>query len=168
VSTCHKRLSGKNFGERELGNHFAHLWRLEDDFKTVYLWSKVVCLFCFVLMRSWDASDCVLGVFGKVLMRRGAWTWFREVWTCSAKVLECWIISSLKIKLNCSWKFRRNWNVPLRLLERSLWAGLNEIYLIRFGFRMWEIVILKWFLSLKIQINFEKWGFGRKIQLGMC
>jgi len=127
---------------------------------------------CFVLYLwdplNWDASDCVLGVFGKVSMRRGAWTWFCEVWTCSTKVLEYWMISSLKIKLNCSWKFRRNWNVPLRLLERSSWAGLNEIYLIRFGFRMWEIVILKWFLSLKIQINFEKWGFERKIQLGMC
>jgi len=37
----------------------------------------------------WDASDCVLGVFGKLLTRRGAWAWFPGVWTCSsAKVLE--------------------------------------------------------------------------------
>jgi len=55
---CHwVNLSQEAFGEklwreRELGNHFAHLRRLEDDFKTIYLWSKVVCLFCFVLMRS--------------------------------------------------------------------------------------------------------------------
>jgi hypothetical protein len=27
---------------------------------------------------------------------------------------------------------------------------------------MWEILILKWFLPLKIQINFKKSGFGRK------
>ncbi len=44
-----------------------------------------------------------------------------------AKVLEYWIIFSLKIKLNCSWKFWRNWNVPLVLLETSLWAGFNGI-----------------------------------------
>jgi len=29
-----------------------------------------------------------LGVFGKVSMRRGAWAWFHDVWTCGAKVLE--------------------------------------------------------------------------------
>jgi hypothetical protein len=81
--------------------------------KHIYLWRKVVCLFCFVctdeihptrmlqiaflvsLESSWhlsmkegclfvlfrlywwdppnqDASDCVLGLFGKLLMRRGA------------------------------------------------------------------------------------------------
>jgi hypothetical protein len=38
---------GANFAEIKLGNHFAFLWRLEDDFKTIYLRSKVVCLFCF-------------------------------------------------------------------------------------------------------------------------
>jgi hypothetical protein len=70
------------------------------------------------------------------LRRRGASAWFHGVWTCGAKVLEYWMISSLKIKLNCSWKFRRNWNVPLVLLERSWWAGFNGIYLVRFGFRM--------------------------------
>jgi hypothetical protein len=30
----------------------------------------------------------VLGVFGKFSTRRGAWAWFNDVWTCSAKVLE--------------------------------------------------------------------------------
>jgi hypothetical protein len=30
-------------------------------------------------------------------MRRGAWAWFHVIWTCSAKVLEYWTISSLKI-----------------------------------------------------------------------
>jgi hypothetical protein len=57
------------------------------------------------------------------------------------KFLEYWIISSLKIKLNHSWKLRRNWNVPLVLLKRSWWARFNGIYLVRFGFRMWEILI---------------------------
>jgi hypothetical protein len=49
-------------------------------------------LFCFVVMRSTElgcyASDDVLGVFGKLWMRRGAWAWFHDVWTCGAKVLE--------------------------------------------------------------------------------
>jgi hypothetical protein len=27
----------------------------------------------------WDASDHVLGVFAKLLRRRGAWAWFHEV-----------------------------------------------------------------------------------------
>jgi hypothetical protein len=30
---------------------------------------------------------------------------------------------------------------------------------------MWEILILKWFLLLKIEINSQKPGFGRKNQL---
>jgi hypothetical protein len=73
------------------------------------------------------------------------------------------MISSLKIKLNCSWKFWRNWNVPLVLLERSWWAGFNGIYLVRFGFRMWEMLIFNWFVLLKIQINSKKTRFfGRK------
>ncbi len=136
----------------------------------IYLWSKVVCLFCFVLfcLYRWDppnrdASDHVLALFGKLSTRRGAWAWFHGVWTCGAKILEYWIISSLKIKLNCSWKFWRNWNVPLVLLERCWWARFNGIYLVRFGFRMWEISIFRWFLPLKIQINSKKPGFVRKI-----
>jgi hypothetical protein len=79
--------------------------------------------------------------------------WFHGVWTCNGEVLEYWMISSLKIKLNWSWNFQRNWNVPLMLLERSWWIAFNGIYLIRFGFRMWDILDFKWFLSLKIQIN---------------
>ncbi len=57
----------------------------------------------------------------------------------SAKVLQYWMISSRKIKLNPSWKFPRNWYVPLVLSERSWWAGFNGIYLVKFGFRMWDI-----------------------------
>jgi hypothetical protein len=47
-----------------------------------------------------DASD--LGLFGKLLRRRGALAWFHGIWTCCAKVLEYRMISSLKIKLNWS------------------------------------------------------------------
>jgi hypothetical protein len=30
----------------------------------------------------------MFGVFGKLSMRRAAWAWFYDVWTCSAKVLK--------------------------------------------------------------------------------
>jgi hypothetical protein len=71
------------------------------------------------------------------------------------------MISSLKIKLNRSWKFQRNWNVPLVLLERSGWAGFNGIYLVRFEFRMSEILILKWFLLLNSN-KFQKTRFWKE------
>jgi hypothetical protein len=55
------------------------------------------------------------------------------------------------------------------LLERSWWAGFNGIYLVRFGFRMWEILIFKWFLPLKIQINSQKnQVLEGKISWGCC
>ncbi len=134
----------------------------------IYLWKKVVC-FCFVLFCSYeihrDDLDHVLGVFGKLLMKRGTWVWFHDVWTCGAKVFEYWMISSLKIKLNYSWKPQRNWNVSLVLLKRFWWRWFNGIYLVRFGFKMWEILIFKWFLPLIIQINSKKPGLGRKNQL---
>jgi hypothetical protein len=72
----------------------------------IYVWRKVVCFVLYLWdPPNQDASDCVLGVFGKLLMRRGAWAWVHDVWTCSAQVFEYWMISSLKIKLNRSWKF---------------------------------------------------------------
>jgi hypothetical protein len=105
---------------------------------------------CFVLfcLSSWDplnndASGHVLGVFGKLLRRRGASAWFHGVWTCGVEVLEYWMIFSLKIKLNCNWNFWKNWNVSLVLLKRYWWARFNGIYLVRFGFKMWKY----WFKS---------------------
>ncbi len=112
-------------------------------------------LFCFVCSYEihWTGMLQIVFLVSLESSSRGAWAWFHGVWTCGAKVLEYWMISSLKIQLNCSWKFRRNWNVPLVLLERPWQAGSHGIYLVRFGFRMWETLILKWFQPLKIQIN---------------
>jgi hypothetical protein len=126
-------------------------------------------LFCFVVMRSTE-----LGCF-----RSCSWCLWKALdedrcmglvpWRLDlpCKSLEYWMASSLKVKLNRSWKFQRNWNVPLVLLDRSWWAGFNGIYLVRFGFRMWEILTFKWFLPLEIQINSKIPGFGRKNQLRM-
>ncbi len=122
-------------------------------------------LFCLYLWDSpnQDASNHVLGLFGKFLRRRG--TWALVPWCLDLRCQSSWMFSSLKIKLNCSWKFWRNWNVPLVLLERFWWARFNGIYLVSFGFRMWDILILKWFLPMKIQINSKKPGVGSKNQL---
>ncbi len=146
-------------------------WRQVNQGKRKASWNSdltkfgaVFSLHIYLWRKNQDASDCVVGVFGKLSMRRGAWAWF-HVWTCGAKVLEYWMIFYLKIELNCSFNFWRNWNVPFLLLERSWWAGFNGIYLVRFGFRMWYILILKWFLPLKIQINSKNPGFERKNQL---
>jgi hypothetical protein len=122
---------------------------------TIYIkWRKVVfALFCFVVMRSTerDASERVLGVFGKLLSTtRGTWEpgGVRELgsmmfgfWAQMFLILG--LIFSLKIKLNHTWKFQRNWNVPLVFLERSWWSRINEIYLVTFGFKMWEILIFQ-------------------------
>jgi hypothetical protein len=35
-----------------------------------------------------DASDGILGLFGKLLRRRGALAWFHGVWTCGVEILE--------------------------------------------------------------------------------
>jgi hypothetical protein len=124
-------------------------------------------LFCLYLWDppNGDASYHILGLFGKLSMRRGAWAWFHDIWTCGAKVLEYWMISSLKIKLNHSWKFWKNWNVPLVLLETFWWLGFYVIYLVRFhnvGNIDFEIILL-----LQIEINSQNSGFGRKNQLRM-
>jgi len=143
----------------------CNLYKLQNMLN-IYLWRKVVffVLFCSCEIHTERyASD---HIFGKLLTRRGAWAWFHYDWTCGAKLLKYWMISWLEIKLNRSWKFWRNWNVPLVLLETSWWAGFNEIYLVRFGFRMWEILIFKLFLPLKIQINSKNPGFERKNPLG--
>jgi hypothetical protein len=131
---------------------------------TIVLLSKRRKFVCFVVMRSTE-----LGCF-----RSCCWCLWKALneegcmglvpWCLDLRCKSSWILNDFftKIKLNHGWKFQRNWNVPLVLVEKSWWAGFNRIYLIRFGFRMWDILIFKWFLLLKIQINSKKPGFGRK------
>jgi hypothetical protein len=105
-------------------------------------------------MRS-TKPRCFKSYFG-CLDKKGCMGFVPWCWDLQCK--SSWILNifSLKIRLNCSWNFRRNWNVPLVLLERTWWERFNEIYLVRFGFRMWQILIFKWFLQLKIKRNSKK------------
>jgi hypothetical protein len=116
-------------------------------------------LFCFVVMRWTGILQIVFLVFFKSFQwggvhGRGSMTFGLVM----QKFLNTeWFL--LKLKLNRSWKLQRNLNVPGVLVGRSWWVGFNGIYLIKFGSRMWEILILKWL------INSKKPGFGRKNQL---
>jgi hypothetical protein len=38
-----------------------------------------------------DASDHILGFFGKLSRRRGASAWFHGIWTCGVEVLEYFV-----------------------------------------------------------------------------
>jgi hypothetical protein len=150
-----------------------HVW--SNLGKYLYLWRKVVCflLFCFVVMRSTKLGcfrSCSLYLW-KALNEEecmGLVPWRLDLQCKSSWILNeepYWMISSVKIKLNYSWKFRRDWNVHLVLLERSWWAGFNGIYLVWFGFTMREILIFQWFLLLENSNKFQKTDFGRKNQL---
>ncbi len=134
----------------------------------IYPWRKVFCfvLFCnyeihstrmlqVVFLVSLESSRQGMHGLGSITFGLGVQKFLHIEWCLHWKLN--WFVAG--------WKFRRNWNVPLVLLEWSWWAGFNGIYLVRFGFRMWELLILKWFLLLKIQINSKKPGFGPKNQL---
>ncbi len=110
----------------------ATYWALVEMFSPLSLnlsMNEGSSLFCFVVMRSIE-----LGCFRlcswylwKSLNKEGCMglvPWHLEL-GCK-KFLEYWMISSLKIKLDRSWKLRRIWNVTLVLLERSWWAGLMK------------------------------------------
>jgi hypothetical protein len=107
------------------------------------LWTSIyegrLFVFCSVIMRYTELVSFRLcsWCLWKALHQEGCMS--LDTW---CKVFEYLMIFSLKIKLIWSWKFWRNWNVPfVLLLERSWWARFNGIYLVRFGFRMWEILI---------------------------
>ncbi len=84
-------------------------------------------LFCFVTMKStklgcfklcswylWKAFDkerCI-----------GLDSWRLELWCRSS-----WILNEIFTKLNHKYKFQKNWDVPLVLLERSQRVGFNGI-----------------------------------------
>jgi hypothetical protein len=58
----------------------------------IYLWRKVVFLFCFVPLRPTELGCFRLCSWSlwKALKERGAWAWFHGIWTCSVEVLHYW------------------------------------------------------------------------------
>ncbi len=132
--------------------HITLILNIYFKITNIYLWRNVVCLFYFVLfilMRSIELG-CFRSHSWSLFRKRGALALFHGVWTCNVIFFEYWMISSLKIKLNCSWKFRRNWNVLLVLLERPWWTRLME-------FIWWDLDSecgRYWFLS-----DFCHWKF---------
>jgi len=80
----------------KLINHSMNIWwSCQDTIVACYVFTtasiyKGRLFVCFVVLRSTKlgASDRVLDVVGKLLMRRGAWAWFHGVfWTGHAKAL---------------------------------------------------------------------------------
>jgi hypothetical protein len=107
-------------------------WIQRNKQKAPYLSMKegsLFVLFCFVSMRftKWGCFRLCSWCLWKALNEEGcAWAWSMTFRLVMQKLLN--------IKWFFQWKFRRNWNVPLVLFERSWWAGFNGIYLVRFGF----------------------------------
>ncbi len=88
-------------------NYSTNIWSCQETIVARYVFTTTSIydgrlFLCFVLYlwdpRKGDASNHVPGVFGTLSRRRRAWAW-------CAKVIEYWVISSLKIKLTHSWKF---------------------------------------------------------------
>jgi hypothetical protein len=52
------------------------------------------------ILSTWDfpnhnASRCALGMFGKLLMSKGALFWFETIWSFNVQVIDYWIIFSV-------------------------------------------------------------------------
>jgi hypothetical protein len=136
----------------------------------IYLWTKVVCL----VLSCWDlpnhgASCRTLGSFRKLLMSRGASTWFETIWRSGLEAIDYWTIFSMKFKSNQNWKLYWNLEAFLVLLEISPWVRFNKIYFTIFRAKMWKILILERILLLEIQTNC-KIGFGKEksVEPSMC
>ncbi len=104
----------------------------------IYLGRKVVCFVLFCISTKPECfiscSWCLQKAFDKGCMGL-------VPWQLDSKVLWYWMISSLKTKLNHSWKLQRYWNVLLVLLTRSWWTGFNGIHLIPECGRYWFSMI---------------------------
>jgi hypothetical protein len=90
-----------------IAEHFDEIlcsWKKNHStLQNIYLWRKVVCfdLFCsYEIHRTGMLQIVFLASSESYGQGGGAWAWFHDIWTCSAaKVLQYWMISSLKIKI---------------------------------------------------------------------
>jgi len=88
----------------------------------MYLWMKVVCLFYFFHTYETHLTGMLQIVFLVSLesSQGGGVHWLDSMTLglVMQKFLNIKCLFSLKIKLNCSWKFRRNW---------SLWCCCKDL-----------------------------------------
>ncbi len=137
------------------------------------LWRKVVVLFCFVSFCSYEIHQTrmlqiVFWVSLESSWQEGCMGFVSMVFGLAMQKFFNIEFFSLKIRLICSWKFRRNRNVPFVLLERTWWERFNGIHLVRFGFRMWQILIFKWFSAAENSKKFQKTRFWNGKSFGGC
>jgi hypothetical protein len=153
----------------QISQNFTNILSLSWVFQTQLGIQLIISLYearlfvCFVctseIHQTGMLQIVILDLFGS---SRGGWVRQLGSMTCNAKILEYWMISSLKIRLNRSWKSRRNWNVPLVLLERSWWVGCNGIYLVRFWIQNVGDIDLKVISATEHSNEFQKTRFWKE------
>jgi hypothetical protein len=125
---------------------------------SIYEWRKVVCF----ILKLWDppnqdASYRVLGVFGKLLMRRGCVS--LVPWCLNLRCKSSWILNDF-----CPWKFKINSKKPVFWKEKSV-----EDVVTLGPTAQATLLNIEWFLPVKIQNKFQKnqvlegkisWGRG--------
>jgi hypothetical protein len=129
-----------------------------------HLSMKQSSLFCFVLSR-WDlpnygVSCHDISILGKLLMNRGAPTWFKIVWSYGVEAIDYWIIFSIKINKTKTKNCNRIWGHFSWCLKT-----LGKPSLIDFISQFSELLVRYWFLSgfycMKSKQIAKIW-FGRK------
>jgi hypothetical protein len=135
----------------------------------IYLWRKVVCfaLYCSYEIHQTGMLQIVFLVSLESSWRGGgAWAWFYDIFGLVVqKFLNIdWMISSLKIlKINRSWKFWEELECAFGVLGKILMStGFNGIYLVTFGFKMWEILNLKVTSAAENSNKFQKTRFWKE------
>jgi len=59
---------------------------------------KVVCFVLYTKVSQSMASCHIIGIFGKLLVIKGALTWIESVWSYSVEAIDYWTIFSMKMK----------------------------------------------------------------------
>jgi hypothetical protein len=117
---------------------------------------KPSTLFCFVLSH-WDlpnhgASCHALGIFGKLLMSRGASMWFETIWSDSVESFFQWKSNKIETKNGTG-----IWKCPWWVRFNRLISQFSELRCGRYYF-------LRWFCCWKFK-QIAKIGFGKQNQL---
>ncbi len=137
----------------------------------IYLWRKVVCLFCSACTYEIHQTRMLEITFlvSSLESSRGG-----GVHQVGFMTFGLDLQKFLKIEWNLHWKL--NWIIAenFKGIGMCLWCcwkdldeqEFNGIYVVRFGFRMWEILILYLISAAENSNKFQKKpGFGRKSRL---